>query len=226
MRHLLNLAAALLTLLFLAGTHASAGPMGPSAAQWTYNFEPKASAVASDSGAGRVSFTDEPTKAATGTSDVVATNLRVFSSADPSAPDTLNSSGAYQFKLVLTDKASGDTATLTFTGKLSGTFSATNANVTNAFTGNSTQDVVLGNFDYKVSFPTAVYAPPGPPGASNAGSISALVTVSLANVHGGGGGGGPQTVPEPSAFDLAGFAVAALGLAGWRRRGRVAPLAA
>jgi hypothetical protein len=45
---------------------------------------------------------------------------------------------------------------------------------------------------------------------------------------GGGGGGGVQTVPEPSAFALAGVAFAALGLAGWwrRQRGRVAALAA
>ena len=214
MRRLITPAAAVLTLLLLSGSQARATMIDPSTAQWSYNFTPgtvvpagtpgatqvspgvwvnQVNAIAADApGTGGVSFTNEPARDVTGSSDVVATNLRVFSSALPTSPDTFNSGGAYSLVLVVTDKASGDSAVLTFTG-------------------NSTQDVVLGNFDYKVSFPTAVYAPPGPPAASNAGSISAHVAVSPSNI-------GPATVPEPATMVLSGLGLALMGAAGWRKR--------
>jgi hypothetical protein len=247
MRRLLTSAAALLTLLFLTGTRASAGPIDPTTAQWSYNFTPgnfvsastpgatqvspgifvnQVSAVAADPpGTGGISFTNEPQKAVTGSSDVVASNLKVFSSADPTSPDKLTSGGAYSFALVLTDKASGQVAQLTFTGKLSGTFSAGNANVTNAFTGQTVMvngqpvtgsTVTLGNYNYTVTFPNNYYSPPGPPLASNSGSISAHVAVSAAS--GPGGGPGPATVPEPSTLVLSGLGLALMGAARWRKR--------
>jgi hypothetical protein len=237
MRRLFTPAAALLTLLFLTGTRASADPIDPTTAQWSYNFTPgtvvpsgtpgavqvspgvfvnQVNAVAADApGTGGVSFTNEPQRSVTGSSDIVASNLRVFSSADPSSPDKLSSGGAYSFVLVVTDKASGDSAVLTFTGKLSGTFSASNANVTNAFTGQTSQSVTLGNFTYTISFPASNFSPPGPPLASNAGSISAHVAVADAS---SGGGPGPATVPEPTTLVLSGLGLALMGAAGWRKR--------
>jgi hypothetical protein len=242
MRRLLT-PAALLTLLFLTGARANAGPVDPTTAQWTYNFTPgtvvpsgtpgavqvspgvwvnQINAVPADApGTGGVSFTNEPQKSVTGSSDVVASNLRVFSSADPTAPDKLSSGGGYSFVLVMMDKASGDSAVLTFTGKLSGTFSAGNSNITNAFTGQTTQSVVLGKFDYTVSFPSNNFSPPGPPLASNAGSISAHVSLAPASGGGGGGGPGPATVPEPSTLLLSGLGLALAGAAGWRKRRRL-----
>jgi hypothetical protein len=233
MRRLFTPAAALLTLLLLSGSHARATSIDPSTAQWSYNFTPgtvvpsgtpgatqvspgvwvnPVNAVAADSpGTGGVSFTNEPARDVTGSSDVVATNLRVFSSALPTSPDKFNSGGAYSVVLVVTDKASGDSAVLTFTGKLGGMFSASNSNVTNAFTGQTTQTVTLGNFDYTVSFPPNFYSPPGPPLASNSGSISAHVAVSPAGI-------GPATVPEPSTMVLSGLGLALMGAAGWRKR--------
>lgn len=244
MRRLFTPTAALLTLLFLTGTRASAGPIDPTTAQWSYNFTPgnfvststpgavqvspgiwvnQISAVAADSpGTGGVSFTNEPQKTVTGGSDIVATNLKVFSSADPTAPDKFSANGAYSFALVLTDKASGQTAQLTFTGKLGGTFSAGNSNVTNQFTGPTVmvngvpvvgQQVTLGNATYTVTFPSNYYSPPGPPLAANAGSISAHVSITPATVHVG-------STPEPSTLVLSGFGLALTGLAGWRKRRR------
>jgi hypothetical protein len=244
MRRLFTPAAALLTLLFLTGTRASADPISTTTVQWSYNFTPgtfvsastpgavqvqpgvwvnQVNAVAADSpGTGGVSFTNEPPKNVTGSSDVVASNLRVFSSADPSTPDKLSTNGAYSFALVLTDKASGQSAQLTFTGKLGGTFSAGNSNVSNTFTGQTVmvngqpvvgQTVTLGNYIYTVTFPSNYYSPPGPPLASNAGSISAHVSITPAS-----GGGHPATTPEPSTLVLSGLALALMGGAGWRKR--------
>ena len=246
MRRLLAPAAALLTLLFLSGTRASADPISTTTVQWSYNFTPgtfvsastpgavqvspgvwvnQVNAVAADApGTGGVSFTNEPAKAVTGSSDIVASNLRAFSSADPTTPDKLSTNGAYSFALVLTDKASGQSAQLTFTGKLGGTFSAGNSNVTNQFTGQTVmvngqpvvgQTVTLGKYNYTITFPSNYYSPPGPPLASNAGSISAHVSITPAVPVVG-------SVPEPSTLVLSGLGLALTGLAGWRKKRRQA----
>ena len=176
---------------------------------WSYNWDRSPVSVASDSGNGSVAFTNEPTKDATGSSDTVATNLKASSLAPASAPDTLNTKGNYGLTLTLTDKASGQSGAVTFTGKLSGTFSKDSANITNQFTGALSQILVLGVNTYTVTI--GPYAPPGPPSASNFGSIAAHVDV-LAGV------GGAGSSPEPSALVLAGLGLAAAGASRWRKR--------
>jgi hypothetical protein len=204
------------TLLFFAGTGARADltsaspPVG-----WTYNFTPSVNSVAADPpGSGGVSFTNEPTKAAINNSDVVITNLRDFSTATTANPDKFSTNGAYSVTLVLTDSASGEHATLTFTGKLGGTFSANNSNITNTWTGQNPSPVILGGNSYTVTMGS--YTPPGPPTASNAGSMSAHVSV--APVPPSGGGGPPATIPEPSALVLSFVGLSLAGAAGWRKR--------
>lgn len=182
---------------------------------WTYNFTPSQSFVSSDSGSGTVSFTNEPTKSATNSSDVVVTNLRVSSTASPTSPDTLTTSGAWKVSLTLTDSASGASDTVSFTGKLGGTFSSSNSNVTDTFTGKTsfTWKAPNGN-TYMVSL--IGYTPPGPPTASNAGSISAFVQVTPA----GSGGGHTSGTPEPSTMVLSCLGLGFAGLATWRKRRR------
>src|SRR4051812_41113895 len=114
-------------LLLLAG-QAHADPITPDTLQWTYNFSPSAPAVYTDpiTQAAGVTFTNQQTKSAIGSSDVVATNLRVFSGSPGNAPDTLSSAnGAYTLTLVLanTSEAGSPTTTLKFTGNLSGKLS-------------------------------------------------------------------------------------------------------
>src|SRR5262249_16823776 len=100
---------------------AGAGAARADLIAWTYNWDRSPVSVASDSGNGSVSFTNEPTKHATGSSDTVATNLKANSLAPATAPDTISGAkGAYTLTLKLTDKDSGQSGTLTFTGKLSG----------------------------------------------------------------------------------------------------------
>src|SRR5438132_10049388 len=94
---------------------------GPGRAQasfvpWSYNFTPSALALPADvPGTGGLSLTNEPTKNADGTSDVVVTNIRGFSSASRATPDKFTHA-AYSFAMVLTDLGSGQVAHMSFTG--------------------------------------------------------------------------------------------------------------
>jgi hypothetical protein len=194
-----------MALLFVLGTQSQAAFI-----EWTYEVsrEPVEGAVGADSGGtGGVSLTNELEKTAVGSSDVVATNLRVFSSADPSAPDTITN-GAYSLTITIKDVASGEAGSLTFTGLLNGWFSTSSANIENEFTGITSDFLVLGDNTYEVTI--GPYSPPGPPSATNAGSIGAHVEVTP--------GGVVSETPEPGTLALAGFGLALTGVARWRRR--------
>jgi hypothetical protein len=206
-----------LALALCVGGAARADVLPPSQVSWTYNFAPAAPAVFADGNPGSsVAFTNESQKAATGPSDVVATNLRTSSASSAASPDTLSTNGAYALNLTLTETEGGvtNTATLTFHGKLSGSFSKESALVTNAFGPDATQSVTLGSYTFSVSM--IAYTPPGPPDQTNAGSISAHVSIAANGGTGGGAGGGDA--PEPSTMVLAGLGLSFLGFAGWRKR--------
>jgi len=183
---------------------------------WGYNWTPGTLAINADgSTGGYVSFTNEPPNSASDSSDIVTTNLRTVSSAKPSSPDKLVANGAYTLTLVVTDTLSGQSANKVFSGKLGGTFSNSNANVSNSFTGLTTQVAILGNLatgfrTYTITI--GPYTPPGPPGASNAGSISAHIAVV------DDGGGTINKVPEPSTLALSFLGLSFAGGAAWRKR--------
>jgi hypothetical protein len=198
-----------LALAFLASL-LSAGAARAEFVPWSYNWEPTVKTLAA--GTGGVTFTDEPTNHANDTSDIVATNLRTFSAATRSHPDVLNHA-AYVLTLKLTDEHSGLSAILTFGGFLSGTLSATSANIANTFTGLTSQTVQLRFDTYTVT--VGSYAPPGPPTASNAGSISAHVRA-LGPDHNPQGGG--NAAPEPSTLLLSGVGLGLVGLGRWIKR--------
>src|SRR6266851_3997934 len=185
--------AAALALTLLAQSHLRADFVS-----WTYNFGRSPLAVPADgAGTGGLSLTDESTHQADGTSDIVATNIRAFSSAPRTHPDTFTNS-PYSLSLFLKDNASGLSTTLTFHGVFNGFISATSANVTTTFTAPLTETVTLGSNTYTVNLGN--YSPPGPPAASNAGSISAHVAVNEFSppppTGGGGGGPPPANAPE------------------------------
>jgi len=113
---------AAIALLLILGKGAQASPLPPDQIAWNYNWSPGAPAVLSDGGStAGVTFTNEPTKVAVGTSDIVATNLRVFSSSTAAAPDLITGgNGNYTLRLQLSVNDGGTvfTETLTFAGKL------------------------------------------------------------------------------------------------------------
>jgi hypothetical protein len=206
-RLLTHFLGASLGLLVCAGTQARADsiPVG-----WDYSWTPGSLVVAADSGGtGGISMTLQPFTHADGSSDIIATNLRTFSSAPRTTPDSI-AHGAYTLTLNLTDTASGQTGSVTFSGFFSGTFSTTSSNITNAFTGDTTMQMSLGGHLFTITI--GPYAPPGPPSASNAGTISAHV-----QVDDDSGSGGSDS-PEPSTLLLSALGVSVLGGATWRKR--------
>ena len=195
-----------LALLLLTNSSARADLLS-----WGYNWTPSASQVSANAGgSGYISLTDTPSMAASGASNTVVTNLHTFSTASATSPDTFNNANV-SFTLQLKDLASGATGSLTFSGAFTGTITADSSNVQLTFTSPTTESLSLGGNTYTVTMGT--YTPPGPPGASNAGSLNAFVSVAPA-----GGTGTISSVPEPSTFVLAGLALPWVGLSGWRRR--------
>lgn len=195
-----------LALLLLAHSSARAGFIS-----WGYNWTPSAAQVSADGGSsGYLSLTNTPPNTALGSSNTVVTNLHTFSTASATSPDTFTHANV-SFTLELTDSASNKTGSLTFSGYFSGTMTGNSANVQLQFTSPTTESTTLGGNTYTVSMGT--YTPPGPPGASNAGSLNAIVSVAPAD-----GTGGISSVPEPSTLVLAGLALPWVGLSGWRVR--------
>jgi hypothetical protein len=199
--------------------------------QWNYSFTPAqpfitADKTTSNPNPGSVTFLSGG-NSASGDSYVDLANLRLSSTASPSNPDTFSSNGAWSISMKLTDAATGNSTTLTFTGKLSGTFSKSNSQIGNAFTGQTSQswtDPANGN-TFTVSL--ATFTPPGPPDPQPVNGVQPPVTygaisayVSLTN-SGDGNGQTSGGAPEPSTLVLSFMGLAFAGAASWRKHRRL-----
>jgi len=180
---------------------------------WMYNWSRSPNVINSDApGTGYITLTDESLKSAVGDSDIVATNIRTFSTATTAKPDTFTAKN-YTLSLYLYDVASKMSTTLNFTGQLSGTLTAQSSILTNTFTGLTTQQIQLGDTVYTATI--GPYTPPGIPGSVNSGGISAHATITVATV---------LDTPEPSSIALTGLGLTLLVLRRrWAYKARGAP---
>jgi len=176
---------------------------------WSYQWSRSPDVILADApGTGMILLSAQGLQDVVGDSDVVAANLRVYSTAPDANPDTFTNK-AYALSLFLLDAASGQSGTVTYTGVFNGTASAHSSNLATTVTSPSVQSMTLGDNRY-----TAIlnfFTPPGPPGAYNYGSIGAHVSISVDLI---------QSLPEPSALVLAGFGVLLVGMTRiqrWRR---------
>jgi hypothetical protein len=170
--------------------------------KWDYSWSmsPGSGVLHADKpGKGKVIFDLEHPGSSADTSDISAANLSTVSKAGDAKPDRFLARGMYTLTLTLTDEASGLSGSVTFTGKINGTFTALSANLDNAFIGLRTKSLDLGNNVYLVTI--GPYTPPGPPSSVNQGSIGAHVAVSEIAV---------RDAPEPSTFVLSCLGAAAL----------------
>src|SRR5438270_9561737 len=98
---------------------------------WKYNWSRNPGTIYSDtSNTSYVTLTDEKLTKAAGSSDIVATNLNIFSDADPDHPATFTNK-TYTLTLFLLDVQSGKSGTLSFTGFLEGDISEFSSNIDN-----------------------------------------------------------------------------------------------
>lgn len=223
MKRFLPLFASAVGWLAFGGTAARAEPIPAPNAQWTYNFTPSTNQVLATDKKSGVSLTNQNTQPGQGTSDVVATSVGAFSAATSQVG--FGTGGNYSVSLLLTDTASGQSATFTFNGKFGGTLSGSNSKVTTtivggsvtspfgtvAFAGPQAPTVSLGANNYSVDLNH--YTPPGPPSENLTGSIGGTVSVTTLGV---------AQVPEPSTLLLSAVGLSLLGAAGWRKRRLVA----
>jgi hypothetical protein len=184
-------------LLLLVGSTARADFVS-----WTYQGSGTPTLTAGNASTTGVNFVYDPLTSVVGNSAIAVANLWTFSQTQPPGADTFTNAG-YTLALNLTDGSSGKSGTVSFQGLLNGTVSTRSALLTNTFLGSTVKSVVLGANVYTVALGN--YAPPGPPTASNAGSISAQITVQ------------PSLVPEPPALVLAALGLGGLGFVSWRR---------
>src|SRR5262249_38622733 len=134
---------------------------------WVYNWSRSPSEIHSDTGTSTITLTDETAKTAVGDSNIVATNLRTFSTASATDPDRFTAK-PYALTLNLIDVGSHKSGTMTFTGEIDGWVSSMNSSLTNQFTGEITKSLILGNNRYTATI--GPFSPPGAPGSANAGA--------------------------------------------------------
>ena len=204
----------------LVGTVLGLSLLGPAAARadlitWSFNWSGSPTTVPADAGGtGGVFLLDPQPGHGQGSLEIKGTQLQLFSAAPAGMLDKLTNK-PYSLDLSLTDGASQKSGKLTFTGLLNGSFSSSQANILNTFTGKTTKVLLLGRHLYTVFLDKFI-----PPSPTSAGEFDAHVSIATnfrgyCRTNGGGGsgtgsGGGGPHAPEPSSLLLAGLGLTSL----------------
>lgn len=161
---------------------------------WTYTWSRSPTEVRADApGTGYVQLTDEGATTTRGESDIVATNLKTFSTATDGNRDVFTAK-PYSLTLTIVDTASGERGAMTFTGQIDGWLTAESSMLRNTFTSVTAGELTLGGNRYSASI--GPFAQPGHPRASNTGSIVSTVTIDVQAIV--------QQLPEPATLVLSG----------------------
>jgi hypothetical protein len=166
----------------------------------------------------KILLSNEPSVPEAATSDIVATNISVISSAVRNHEDlfldggsSATSNGGFALRLNIKDLGSGAETGLDFHGRFVGNVSSTSANLDVLWDNDYSQATplvfTLGNSEYSVFL--RHYSPPGPPSAGLKGGITFHVDARPLDV---------QKAPEPSTMVLSCVGLSLMGLAGWRKR--------
>jgi hypothetical protein len=170
---------------------------------WSYSTSPVTPTVSATTGSGMLTLSGESLTSVVGNSDIVLAGLTATSSADPHTPATF-SNAAWQVALTINDGLQNKL--LNFSGLFNGTLSSASSNISNTFTGTTTQSFMLNGHSYVVT--ANAFVPPTVPGGTNSGGIGVHVDVRA------------SSVPEPASLLLCGLGAAGSLLAGWRRHSR------
>src|SRR5258708_30040204 len=181
------------------------GAAGADLITWSFNWSGSPTTVPADAGGtGGVFLLDPQPGHGQGSLEIKGSQLQLFSAAPAGMLDKLTNK-PYSLDLSLTDGASQKSGKLTFTGLLNGSFSSSQANILNTFTGKTTQVLLLGSHLYTVLLDKFI-----PPSPTSAGEFDAQVSIATnfrgyCRTNGGGGkgnrdGGGRSHAPDASIF--------------------------
>lgn len=219
MKRTLTILTAALAVALLGPALARAEPMppepppGPSDLveweyKWTHTID--GSVILADDALNAGVTVSQEAGSAIGSTDYVASNLKTFSQATINNPSKLTVNGAYTLTLTITDKASGDSQSIDFTGKLGGRFGAGFATVTNKFDDLEPKKLVFDKSGNTYLIWLDRYVGPGNQTSLNTGSLGGFIqTIAPGDV---------QKVPEPTGLLLGGFGLSMAGLGWWRKR--------
>jgi hypothetical protein len=192
MNHPCSLRALALVALLMPSAALRASPI-----VWSYDWSFSTHQVNSDGGASRGHIVLKPSSGnhLVGSSDIIAVNLRTFSTASPSDPSHFTNR-PFSLDLVVRDDASGKFHDFHFTGEFEGTLSRTSADLHIKWTSPRTRSFDLNHRIFTVKIDS--FVAPGAPDSGGIGAIGAHVSV--------------HHNPEPGSLVLAGLGLSLLGL--------------